>query len=246
MSHRVHPKAYRIRRVDDWSTRGYYKEPAEYLEEDFKIREFLMKKIGKLGTEKIEIERFPGKLNVIISSARPGLIIGRGGEGIERLKQELEREISKKLSFAYLYNKFEGDKKSLKEKGKENLDLTKEDENTKKQEIKIEIKEVKDFWSSATLAAQWVAQSLEKRIAYRRVLKQGLSKILVNKEIQGARVELSGRLNGAEIARREWVSDGKLPRQTIRADIDYAKTEAHCSYGVIGVKIWIYKGEKFE
>lgn len=95
------------------------------------------------------------------------------------------------------------------------------------------------------MSAQWVAQQIEKRVAYRRVLKRALSKIISHKEIQGARIQISGRLNGAEIARREWLGSGKLPRQTIRADIDYAKAEAHCNYGVIGVKVWIYKGEKF-
>ena len=95
------------------------------------------------------------------------------------------------------------------------------------------------------MSAQWVAQQIEKRVHHRRVLKRALSKITVHKEIQGARIEVSGRLNGVEISRREWLGSGKLPRQTIRADIDYAKAEAYCSYGVVGIKVWIYKGEKF-
>jgi len=235
MTHKVHPKAYRIKEINDWDTRGYYKEPAKYLEEDFRIREFLKKKIGKIGIEKIEIERFPNKLNVIIFSARPGLIIGRGGEGVERLKKELEQKIVKK--FEVLLDKEEKEMKKEPSFAKASED---------KKGMKIEIREIKDYWTSASLSGQWVAQRLEKRIPYRRVLKQALSKILAPKEVQGARVEISGRLNGAEIARREWVSAGKFPRQTIRADIDYAKTEAYCSYGVIGIKVWIYKGEKFE
>jgi len=214
MAHKVHPKAYRLREIADWDSRGFYKNPAESLEEDFKIREFLKKTIGKIGVEKIEIERFTNKVNIIISTARPGLIIGRGGEGIEKLRRELEGNVLK-----------------MKTAGKK--------------ELRIEIREIKDPWTSASLSAQWVAQQIEKRVAYRRVLKRALSKIMSHKEIQGARIEISGRLNGAEIARREWLGEGKLPRQTIRADIDYAKAEAFCTYGVIGIKVWIYKGEKF-
>ena len=214
MGHRVHPKAYRIREMADWDSRGFYKEPSKLLEEDFKIREFLKKKLNRVGVEKIEIERFSNKLNIIISSAKPGLIIGRGGEGIELLRKELDQKVLQKKA-------------------------------EKKQELRIEVREIRDPWTSASLSAQWVAQQIEKRVAYRRVLKKGLSKIISHKEIQGARIQLSGRLNGAEIARREWLGSGKLPRQTIRADIDYAKAEAHCNYGIIGVKVWIYKGEKF-
>lgn len=214
MGHRVHPKAYRIREMSDWDSRGFYKKPAKLLEEDFKVREFLKEKLSRVGIEKIEIERFSNKLNIIISSARPGLIIGRGGEGVELLKKELEQKV---------LDKDIGGKK----------------------ELRIEIREIRDPWTSASLSAQWVAQQIEKRVAYRRVLKRALSKIVSHKEIQGARIQLSGRLNGAEIARREWLGSGKLPRQTIRADIDYALVEAFCNYGVIGVKVWIYKGEKF-
>jgi len=214
MGHRVHPKAYRIRGIADWDSRGFYRKSAKLLEEDFKIREFLKKRLNRVGVEKIEIERFSNKLNIIISSARPGLIIGRGGEGIEKLRKELEQKILEKRT-------------------------------EKKEELRIEVREIRDPWTSAGLSAQWVAQQIEKRVAYRRVLKRALSKITSHKEIQGARIQLSGRLNGAEIARREWLGSGKLPRQTIRADIDYAKAEAHCNYGIIGVKVWIYKGEKF-
>lgn len=214
MGHRVHPKAYRIREMSDWDSRGFYKKPAKLLEEDFKVREFLKEKLSRVGIEKIEIERFSNKLNIIISSARPGLIIGRGGEGVELLKKELEQKVLDK-------------------------------DTDGKKELRIEIREIRDPWTSASLSAQWVAQQIEKRVAYRRVLKRALSKIVSHKEIQGARIQLSGRLNGAEIARREWLGSGKLPRQTIRADIDYALVEAFCNYGVIGVKVWIYKGEKF-
>lgn len=230
MTHKVHPKAYRIKGISDWDTRGYYKKPAEYLEEDFKIREFLDKKIGKLGVEKIEIERSPGKLNIIILSARPGLIIGRGGEDIEKLKKELESKVLKI------------DKKDTERKKNESSRLQRDSAD----EVKLDIKEIKDPWQSASLSAQWAAGQIEKRLPFRRVLKQTLSKIMASKEVKGARVEVSGRLNGAEMSRREWLSEGRLPRQNLRADIDFAIAEAHCTYGVIGVKVWIYKGEKFE
>ncbi len=211
MGHRVHPKIFRIKDLSNWGSRWLSKkEFPKYLEEDFKIREFLEKKLGRLGIEKIEIERLPGKINMIISSTRPGLIIGRGGGGVEELKKELEQKII-------------GEKK----------------------EIKIEIREVKNPWVSAPLAAQWMAQQIEKRVRYRRVLKQALAKIMAQKEIQGARVEVAGRLDGVEIARTEWLKKGKLPRQTLRADIDYGQARAFCTYGVVGVKVWIYKGEKF-
>lgn len=213
MAHKVHPKIFRIKELENWNSRGFYRKPATELAEDFKIREFLKKKLGKIGVEKIEIERLPGKINIIISSARPGLIIGRGGGGVEELKNQLKNIIS-----------------PLPEK----------------KEIRIEIREVKNPWLSATLSAQYIAQQIEKRVPHRRVLKQALDKIYSQKEVEGCRVEVAGRLNGAEIARREWLKKGRLPRQTLRADIDYAQARAYCTYGVVGIKVWIYKGEKFE
>ena len=239
MTHKVHPKIYRVKKLTDWDSRGYYKNPAEYLEEDFKIREFLRKKLKSFWVEKIEIERFPNKLNIVIFTARPGLIIGRGGEGVEELKKEIEEKILKRTSFV------ESEKKEKTSPAK-NISLSQKTKKTNKKELRIEIREIKDPWTSASLTAQWVAQQIEKRVHYRRVLKQALSKIMAHKEIEGARIEVSGRLGGTEIARREWLKQGKLPRQTIRANIDYAKAEAFCTYGVIGIKVWIYKGEKFD
>lgn len=228
MSHRVHPKIFRLKEINDWDSRGFYRKKfPQYLEEDLKIRNFLEKKLGKIGIEKIEIERFSRKTNIIISSARPGLIIGRGGEGVEMLKKELINKL--KL----------GDK--AKASSFANAQVIEED----KREIRLEIKEIKDPWSSASLAGQWIAQQIERRIHPRRALKQALSKILSSRETKGCRLEISGRLGGAEIARRILLKEGKMPRQTIRAEIDYALTEAHCTYGVIGIKVWIYKGEKF-
>ena len=214
MSHKVHPKVFRLRDSQDWQSRWLSKKKlSQYLEEDFKIREFLTKKLKDSAVQNIEIERFPGKVNIIINSARPGLIIGRGGKGAEDLKKEIEKVLP---------------------------------EEKEKRELRIEIREIRNVWASAPLAGQWVAQQLEKRMPYRRTLKQALEKIMANKEVQGARIEISGRLGGSEIARREWQKKGRLPRQTIRAIIDYAQVEAFCSYGVIGVKVWIYKGERFD
>jgi len=227
MTHSVHPKIFRIKETTDWDSRGFYRKNfPSALEEDFKIREFLRKKLRKIGIEKIEIERFPGKIKIIISSARPGLIIGRGGGGIEELKRDLE--ITLKLD------------KTTTHFSRPSSSLT-----PGKQEIKLEIREIRNPWFSAQLSAQWIAQQIERRIPYRRVLKRALEKVLAVKEVEGCRIEVAGRLNGAEIARREWLKRGKLPRQTLRADIDYAQARAHCTYGIIGVKVWIYKGEKF-
>lgn len=222
MTHTVHPKVFRIKGLSDWDSRWLEKKKfPQYLEEDFKIRNFLKEKLGKVGVEKIEIERFSGKLNIIISSARPGLIIGRGGEGVEELKKELERMFLKgRPAFAKA--------------------------QASKREIRIEIREVKNPWMSASLSGQWVAQQIEKRVRFRRVLKQAVDKIITQKGVEGCRVELAGRLDGNEIARTEWLKKGKLPRQTLRADIDYAQEEARCTYGTIGIKVWIYKGQKFE
>ncbi|HPD19670.1 MAG TPA: 30S ribosomal protein S3 [Candidatus Pacearchaeota archaeon] len=222
MSHKVHPKVFRIKGINDWQSHGYYgKEPKKNLKEDFIIRNFLKTKLKDLNVEKIEIERFSDKINIIIYSARPGLIIGRGGEGVEKLRTEVLKELFKK------------NKLTLKEL----RDLSKK--------IKIEIRDVPNPWTSADLVSQWIAQKIEKRNPFRKTIKQALEKVMANKEVKGARVEVSGRLNGVQIARKESLEKGQLPRQTIRADINYALSEARCTYGTIGVKVWIYKGDKF-
>lgn len=214
MAHKVHPKAYRMRGMADWLSRGYYgQKPAKFLREDFAIREFLKKPLKDAEVEKVEIERSPGRTVVMIFSCRPALIIGRGGKGVEALKLQMEKKILKNSALA---------------KG-----------------LKIEIKEVKNPWTQSVLAAKWIAVSLEKRMPFRRTLKQALEKIVANKEVKGARVEVAGRLDGASIARTEWLSSGRLPRQTLRADIDYGQAEAHCTYGMVGIKVWIYKGDRF-
>ncbi len=222
MSHKVHPKIFRVRETADWNTRGFYKKFPFLLEEDFKIREFLKKRLKDSGVQNIEIERSLGKINVIINTARPGLIIGRSGSGVEELKKEIVKKLTKKIRTRPSFSSA-----------------------PRTPEIKIEIREIKNSWLSASLAGQWIASQIEKRIRHRRVLKMALDKIMVNKEAKGARIEVSGRLDGAEIARRTWLKKGQLPRQTLRADIDYAEGRAYCTYGVVGIKVWIYKGEKF-
>jgi small subunit ribosomal protein S3 len=217
MSHKVHPKSFRIKGTEDWNVRGFYgKKMPQYLEEDFLIKDYLTKKLVEASVANIEIEHSANKFNIIIETARPGLIIGRGGEGVELLKIAIEKKIKKKTK-----------------------------DNTKR-EIKIEIKEIKNPWISAALVAQIVAQQIEKRIPFRQVLKKTIERVMSNREVKGVRIEVSGRLNGIEIARKEWLRQGRLPRNTIRADIDYAQNEAQCTYGKIGIKIWIYKGDKFD
>jgi len=217
MAHKVHPKSFRIKGTEDWNIRGFYgKKMPQYLEEDFLVKDFLRKKLIEASVANIQIEHSANKLNIIIETARPGLIIGRGGNGIDALKTEVENKIRRKVK------------------------------NYSKREIKIEIREVKNPWISSALVAQMAAQQIEKRIPFRQVLKKSIERVITNREAKGIRMEVSGRLNGIEIARREWLGQGRMPRNTIRADIDYAQDEAICTYGKIGIKVWIYKGDKFE
>ena len=224
MSHKVNPKSFRIKGIEDWNVRGFYgKKMPLYLEEDFLIKDFLKKILVEASVSQIEIEHSANKLNIIIESARPGIIIGRGGQGVETLKSMILAKMNNKV-FSSMRR---GEPKAVRE-------------------IKIDIREIKNPWISSILVAQWAAQQLEKRIPFRQVLKMGLDRVSQNKEIKGVRIEVSGRLNGVEIARKEWLKHGRLPLQTLRADIDYAQHQAYCTYGVIGIKVWLYKGEKFD
>jgi small subunit ribosomal protein S3 len=223
MSHKVHPKIFRVKGIEDWLSHGFYgKKPLKSVKEDFVIREFLTNKLKDMSVEKIEIERFTNKTSVVIHSARPGLIIGRGGEGIEKMRLELLKEIFRK------------NKLNLKELS----ELAKR--------LKLEVKEVSNPWTSSVLVGQWIAQKIEKRTPFRKTVKQAIEKVMGNKTVKGIKIAVSGRLDGAQIARSEWLEKGRLPRQTLRADIDYALVEARCTYGTIGIKVWIYKGDKFE
>ena len=223
MSHKVHPKIFRIRGIEDWLSQGFYgKKPFNNVKEDFIIRSFLTKKLKESSVDRIEIERYLNKINVVVYSARPGIIIGRGGEGIEKLRLELLKEIFKKNELSLV------EWKNLEKK------------------LKIEVKEVSNLWTSSVLVGQWIAQRIEKRMPFRKTIKQALEKVLANKEVKGVKIQVSGRLDGTQIARSEWIERGRLPRQTIRADIDYSLSEARCTYGTIGIKVWIYKGDKFD
>lgn len=211
MTHKVHPKIFRIQKIEDWSSRWFTKKNfTDYLKEDFLIREFFKENFPDVGIASISIERFPGEIKVLVETSRPGLLIGRGGEGIEKIKKNLEEKVLKR----------------------------------KEKTLKLEIIEVRYPWTKANLVAQWMVKQIEKRVPYRRVLKQVLQQVMANKEIKGAKLEVAGRLDGVEIARREWLKKGQLPLQTIRADIDYAKGSAECPYGTVGIKVWLYKGEK--
>ncbi|MBM4177277.1 30S ribosomal protein S3, partial [Candidatus Gribaldobacteria bacterium] len=204
MSHKVHPKAMQIRNIKDWLSRGFYnKNFPSYLEQDYLIRSYLNKKLPPGSVEEIMIERSQTVLKIIITTSRPALIIGRGGKGVEDLKENISKVLVEKQ------------KKSLEKK-------------EIKSDIKIEIFEVKNPWVSASLIAQWVQGQIERKFPFRRVLKMAISKIMENKEIKGAKIEISGRLNGVEISRREWLKKGRLPRQSLRSIIDYGFKEAHC------------------
>lgn len=228
MSQKTNPKILQIRETKDWLSRGFYQGNfPNYLEEDFVIREFLEKKLKQALIEDIEIERTSTALKIIIKTARPALVIGRGGKGVEELKLGLAKELTK-------IKKKQTKKAASIEEGKP------------KQDVKIEILEIKNPWHSAKLVSQWIASQIEKMVPYRRVLKMALAKVREQKDIKGVRVSVAGRLNGIEISRTEWLGEGQMPRQTIRSVIDYGFSQAYCTYGVIGVKVWLYKGEKFE
>lgn len=214
MGHKVNPKGLRIGITTPWRSRWFGKKDyVQNLREDIKIRQAIMKKWKKAAIADVEIERSAGVVKLIIKTARPGVLIGRGGTGIEDINKFVRVE-------------FFGGKK--------------------KPEIKIEIQEIKQFEESASLVAQNVAEQLEKRLPYRRVLKSVLEQIQKNKVVKGAKIEVAGRLGGAEIARREWLAKGTVPLHTLRADIDFARATAKTTYGAIGVKVWLYKGEVFE
>lgn len=216
MAHKVHPKVFRIKGIQDWPSRWFdVKNFPANLESDMLIREFLDKKLAEAGIQGVEIERHSDKVRIIINTTRPGVIIGRQGKGAEDLKKELDKK--------FFSNK-----------------------NKKKQEVKLEIREIKNPWTNSLFIAQYIAQQIEKRARFRSVMKQAIKKATLNKEIKGIKIDVSGRLNGGTIARREWLSQGRLPRTSLRADIDYGFWEARCTYGTIGVKVWLYKGEKFD
>jgi small subunit ribosomal protein S3 len=216
MSHRVHPYAHRLGILRDWKSRWFStdKKFREYLRCDVLLREYLTKKMRGMYVSGIDIERSEKALRVIIRTSRPGMIIGRSGEGSIKLKNEIQ-EFIKKLKL------------------------------TNVQELKVDIEEIRSPESNAAIVAYMVAEGLEKRLPFRRVIKQMVEKVMANRDVQGVRIALGGRLGGADMARYEELKKGRIPLQTLRADIDFAREKAHMTYGDIGIKVWIYRGEVF-
>jgi small subunit ribosomal protein S3 len=216
MGQKINPNSYRLGVVRDWPVRWFFKGSyGKFLEEDEAIRRVIKKNIGLAGVSGIEIERTQGNLRVFIKAARPGLIIGRGGKGMEDLNRAIVAALRKLR------------------KTKSPIALSMNVEELKRSEI------------ASVYVAQQIAWDLEKRMPFRRTMKKYLEQIMQNKEVKGAKVLLAGRLDGNEIARREWLGKGSLPLQTLRANIDYGTATAFTTYGTIGIRVWIYKGEIF-
>lgn len=217
MTHVAHPFVQRLGVNRDWRSRWFTADPKrfrEYLRTDAAIRKLLFKKLKGMSVDVVEIERDEKAIRIIIKSARPGLVIGRSGEGATALKKEVDMLLrTLKLS--------------------------------EKPEIKIDIEEIRSFETSAQLVGQMVAEGLEKRMQFRRVLKQTVEKVMANRDVQGVRIMMSGRLGGADMSRVEELKRGRIPLQTLRADIDFARVRANLPYGVIGIKVWIYRGDVF-
>ncbi|MEK7095198.1 MAG: 30S ribosomal protein S3 [Patescibacteria group bacterium] len=218
MSHSVHPYSHRLGIIRDWKSRwfGVNKSYRTALKADLLIRQFLVKELRTFYLSDVQIERNQKALRVIIRTSRPGMIIGRSGDGAVKLREKIFRLLKKN-------------------------DIT-----LAGQELKIDIEEVRNPESNAAIVAMMVAEGLEKRLPFRRVLKQTLEKVLASREVKGAKIKLSGRLGGADMARQEDLKKGQIPLQTLRADIDFAREKAHMTYGDIGIKVWIYKGQIFE
>jgi small subunit ribosomal protein S3 len=219
MTHVAHPYAQRLGIIRGWKSRWFTTDKRafrEYLQIDTQLRDWLKKRLKGMYVADIELERQANTLRIVIKTARPGLIIGRGGDGVTKLLKETKARIAKmKL--------------------------------TETPEVKFDIEEVRNPEANAQVVAEMVAEGLEKRMAFRRVLKQTVEKVMASREVQGVRISIAGRVGGAEMARSEEIKRGRIPLQTLRADVDFARTEAYMPYsGLIGVKVWIYKGDIFD
>jgi len=212
MGQKVHPIGIRLGIVKDWSSKWYAdtKTFPEYVRTDHLIRSFIKKKLKDASVSRISIERQAKKANITIHTARPGIVIGKKGEDIERLRAEISKMIDMTLA-----------------------------------DVRINISEVRKPELDAQLVAEGIAQQLERRVMFRRAMKRAVTNTM-RVGAEGVKVKVGGRLNGAEIARSEWYHEGRVPLHTLRADIDYGFAEAHTTYGVIGVKVWIFKGEVFD
>jgi len=218
MSHTVHPYSHRLGIIRDWKSRwfagrGKYQEN---LKSDILIRELLDKRFRGMYVSTTDIERNEKTLRIIIRTSRPGILIGRQGEGAQKLRADI-------LAF-------------LEKTG---------NKLGKNQELKIDIEEIRSPESDASIVSQMIAEGLERRLPFRRVMKQMMEKVMANRDVKGVRIFCGGRLGGAEMARVEDMKKGQIPLQTLRADIDFARNKAHMTYGDIGIKVWIYKGEVF-
>jgi small subunit ribosomal protein S3 len=211
MGHKINPTSLRLNITENWKSRWFSKNHyKELLKEDVRIREYLEKHLKKAGLVRIDIERTgDGTLTVIIKTTKPGLIIGKGGAGIEELKKKIKTTLKLKT------------------------------------DLKVKIEEIREVNLQAQVIANGIAEQIEKRVAFSRLMKQSLEQIM-NAGAKGAKVAIGGRLNGSEIARTEHLSNGKIPLHTLRADIDFARSTAFTTYGTVGIKVWIYKGDKFE
>ncbi len=214
MGKKINPKVFRLTTTKTWTSK-WFADGQKYiknLEQDIKVKRFLLKKLREAGVDRIEMERSAEKVTISVYTAKPGVIIGRGGTGAEDLKKLLHAK--------FLYNYRPGN-------------------------INLNIFEVDRPNLSSQILVQAMAIDIEKRMPFRRVMKQTMNKV-ERAGALGVKIIISGRLNGAEIARSEMLTSGKVPLHTLRADIDYARGTANTTYGAIGIKVWIYKGEKFE
>lgn len=229
MGQKINPISLRMGTTKTWGSRWFFpsksgtsavKYPyARFLEEDEVIRNAIRKRIGLAGIAGVEIERTSNNLRILIKAARPGLVIGQGGKGIEDLTKLIE--------------------KNLKAVARES------DRGKQPMHVSVTVEELKRSQVSSPYIAQQIAWDLEKRQPFRWTMKKYVEQMMQNKEVKGVKVHLSGRLGGAEIARRESLKKGSLPLQTIRADVDYGTATAFTTYGTIGIKVWVYKGEVF-
>lgn len=211
----VHPYAHRLGIIKDWKSR-WFSLNADFrlnLKGDMMMREWLTKNLKNQYIGLVEIERNSKAIKVIINTSRPGVVIGKSGDGVIKIKNALEKILLK-----------------LGEKAPN---------------LQIEVVEIKNPEGNASIVSQMIAEGIEKRLPYRRVLKQTVEKVMAVKDIKGIRIYLGGRLAGADMARSEEIKRGRIPLQTIRADIDYARHKAHMPYGDLGIKVWIYKGDIF-
>jgi len=220
MGQKIKPNSFRLGIIKDWNARWFPKKGnfKNFLQEDVLIRSIVNKKIGQAGIDQILIERSGNGCRILIKASKPGLIIGRGGKGIEDLSSLIKKEVNK---------------------------LRKEKGTVDPISFSLNIEEIKRSEVSAAIIAQNIARDLERRMPFRRLIKKSLESVMQNREVKGAKIKVAGRLNGAEIARSEYLAKGNLPLQSLRTNIDYGQATAYTTYGTIGVKVWINKGEVF-